>query len=166
MESPVMAPIYVAVHDGVGVFTKGQVIPNGTYDDEQLARLVGLGAIEPFDPPETDFIDGNPLPDEIARGQQLVSPSSLVPTSQEEYKDRLDLAAGAQAAGSGVATTTVLQTGDADYLASVDGLSTNARSALREGGFTTQESIDEASDEQLMALDGVGEGTVRTLRGR
>lgn len=170
MEQTQLAPHYVVMHDGVGVFSKGQVIPNGTYDDEQLARLVGLGAIAPFDPPGTEFEDGEPLPSDVEdalRGVRPTSPSSLVPKSAEEFKERLDAAAiGAATGGPAPSVQTVLQTGETDYLAGVQGLNERQRQALRDAGFDNEERIAAASDEDLMALDGVGEGTVRTLRGR
>lgn len=37
---------YIVKHDGLAHFVKGDEVPSGTFDDEQLVRLLDLGAIE------------------------------------------------------------------------------------------------------------------------
>jgi hypothetical protein len=155
MEQPAMAPQYVVLHDSIsGVFKRGDIVPPGTYDEEQLARLVGLGAIEPYDPPAMEFrdkVDPSVEPNAPAAGSPPLSPASQVPQSAEEFKARQE-AAALEAAGTAP-----------DALVDVD-LSDEQRANLRAAGFGSWAAIDAATDEQLLEVEGVGPAAVKRLR--
>lgn len=141
MEQFKQAPEYVVKHDSIGgVFSKGDVIPHGTYDDEQLARLVGLGAIEP--------VDELPEPDRDATGDVPVADVSM---SAEEFKEWQDAAALAAAGGAD---------------GSLDGadLTDAQRAALADAGYRTAADVRAASDADLRKVDGIGDATVKRLR--
>lgn len=179
--TPQRAPEYVVLHNNVGgQFNRGDTIPHGTYDDEQLARLVGLGAIQPYDPP------GLPVRDPVAPavppamavppgtpGAATAPPSPVrsAPQSAEELKARQD-AAALEAAGGPPADLEPNAHGigpdtdggpnpDDDPLSEV---SDEQAAELRGAGFGDAASIRAASDEQLLAVPGVGPAAVRRLR--
>lgn len=156
---PPAQPDYVVLHDAVGgVYTKGDTIPPGTYSEEQLARLVGLGAIQAIDPPGlavADPVEPSVPLNEPRAGEQAPappSPAAQAPTSAEEFKARQDAAAtGAASEGAG---------------GSLEGadLTDAQREALAAAGFTTAADVRAASDEQLLAVEGIGPAAVKKLR--
>lgn len=154
MDTPVRAPDYVVLHNNVGgLFNQGDVIPPGTYSEEQLARLVGLGAIEAVDPVGENI--ANPVKPSVdvttaPSGAEMVSPARSVPQSAEEFKAAEDAKALA-AAGR--------QTGDLS--ADIDD---DQRAALAEAGFGTAEAVRNATDEDLLAVRGIGKATLQKLR--
>jgi hypothetical protein len=155
--TPPLLPDYVVLHDAVGGYAKGDTIPHGTYSEEQLARLVGLGAIAPADPP------GLPIADPVAPPVQppgepiggMPSPASAAPSSAEEFKAREDARAG-----SAVVTT---MTGGGAELDAVD-LTEAQRQALAEAGIRTAADVRAASDERLLEVPGIGPTTLQKLR--
>lgn len=127
MEDTNLVPQYVVLHDNVGgVLNKGDTVPQGTFDEEQLARLVGLGAIGPAN-----------------------TAAESMPQSADEFKARAETSAVAAVSG--------------DTLAALD-LEDTQRDALASAGYTSADSIRLASDDELMAVPGIGPKTVDKLR--
>lgn len=159
MEPVQRAPEYVVLHDSLGgMFAKGDMVPSGTYDDEQLARLVGLGAIEAVDPAGEDFEDKVEPSVELTgedgdagTARLPDSPAAAAPQSAEEFKERQDAAALAAAAGDG------------NVLTGAD-LTDEQRANLAMAGYRTADDVRAAPDDELLAVEGIGPAAVKRLR--
>jgi hypothetical protein len=146
---PPMLPDFEVVHNIVGTHARGEIIPHGTYDEEQLARLVGLGAIKPVAPPMA------------APGTRALL--EAFPDSPEAFKAREEERARLAAGEVMPAGTHTVEAGGGGVL---DGLPVEQADGLRRAGYDSPEAIRAASDEQLDAVPGVGPATIRTLRER
>jgi hypothetical protein len=153
-------PAYRVLHNNVGgLFAQGDLIPPGTYDDEQLARLLGLGAIEAVAPGE----EPRPAPTATA------APVAELPPSAEAFKAAQTAAALATARGETppALTETPRAEGQGDgATAGLDAaeLTDPQRQALAEAGYTTDAQVRAAADEELLAVPGIGPATLRQLR--
>jgi hypothetical protein len=155
-------PQFRAVHTNVGgVFAKGDLIPAGTYSDEQLARLLGLGAIEevPADAPRPTPTSTEPV---VAH----------LPPSAEAFQAAQTEAALATAAGEAPSPAGTTDQGE-DKGASPPGtpeeplaedLTEAQLEALTAAGYRSRADLDAASDEALLAVPGIGPAALRRLR--
>lgn len=155
-------PQYRVVHNNVGgLFNQGDLLPPGTYDDEQLARLLGLGAIEEVPPGEA------PRPAPTATAPVVAH----LPGSAEAFKEALTEQALATAAGETpppLADTEPPAPDASDSSVPPEPLAEDLTAAqveaLTAAGIESRADIDAATDEDLLAIPGIGAAALRRLR--